>query len=450
MTGPVARPVCRGPVGPSAWLRRRTWLNGCVTETERAKVGQALDLLRDSLYEHVDTAMVNAYGPQWDERVADENAKHRSDGRRWPVSKTDLAVMLKVIQHEKIAPWWSSNTRGDPRIRSFASEILTLRNLFSHGDECIKEHARLLDTASRLLQLLGILVPVDFEGPDEFATKDAGDRETVDVPEVPPVVSDLFDSEIASLGEPVKRLGEMATKATNLDGDSAQHTLDAALSSMGQTEPDLIQPKQELFSTSIGEEAFSLLDETYLLEADGEHDSTVQKVLIALVRSLVLDSVMLISAMVSHVTSLAESSRALEPELKKEQLRIAVDRSALLAEWSEKGRIERARELVQLAHRMSEGSAIASSVIIRGNGELRSDPTIENDEAVRLLRDSSARARMLAAMAPGTYYETWVVMNLRDEGKLCNDLGRSDEAIQAFARAAEIIDRYPAADPDLM
>lgn len=85
-----------------------------------------------------------------------------------------------------------------------------------------------------------------------------------------------------------------------------------------------------------------------------------------------------------------------------------------------------------------------------GNLELMDDSTIENDEALRLVRDSIARARMLAAMDPGSPYETWLIWWLRREGKLCNDFGRPDEATRAFARADEIIDRYPTADPDLV
>ena len=414
-----------------------------MSETERARVGQALDLIRDALAAYVDDAMAKAYGPQWDERVADEDAKRRPNGQRHLVSKSDLAVLLKVIQHERIAPWSNSKTHDNLRIRSFASEILTLRNLFAHGNDCVNELVRLVDTASRLLQMLDQTVPSGLQPPDRVLTNDPSDAVAGDNAEQPPIAIDLFDSEVARLGESGERLAEMLRRVAELPITLAGSTLEAALSSVGQAAVGSFQSQQVVIVRSIGAEAFCLLEETYRLEADGEHDSAVQQVLIQLVRCSLFQP-LLASAMLADAASIGADSSPSELDL-----RAARDRLSLMEKSMGQGPVERWRELVRLAHHLDDGSPIANSVIVMGNFEILDDPAIGSDEALRLLRDSSARARMLAAMDPGSHYDTWVILFLRREGKLCNDLGRPDEATRAFARVDEIVDRYPTADPDL-
>lgn len=419
-----------------------------MTETERAKVGHALDLLRDVLQGYVDAAMVEAYGPQWDERVADEDAKRRSSGRRQAVSKSDLAVMLKVIQHERIVPWSNPNTYPDPRIRSFASEILTLRNLFSHGNECSNEHTRLLDTASRFLRLLDLPVPDGLAAPDRNVASGADDEVAVTVTEKPPVIPDLLEREVALLGEPVKRLWEMFSMAGKLGFElvflgisavKASQQKEIMEAAVGETMPRI---------STAGAEVFALLEETYRLEADGDHDSTVQKVLAQLVRCLILNGEILRIATVHYLLDSVPSARDSSGE-DSPQFNIALDRLRVFNEWMESTPSDRSYDLIRLANRLDEGSPIANYAIIFAYRQLLKDPIIESEEELRILRDCSARSRMLAAMQPGGFDETELVEFLRLEGKLCNSLGLSDEATEAFTRAAEIVDRYPAADPDV-
>lgn len=275
--------------------------------------------------------MVKAYGPQWDERVADEDAKRRPDGRKQRLSKSDLAVMLKVIQHKRIAPWWNSKTYTDPRIRSFASEILTLRNLFSHGNDCINEHVRLLDTASRLLQLLGLPGPGGLEPPDWAATKDPSDGLAIAVPGEPPIAIDLFDREVARLGESGKRLAEMLRRVNDLQLDLYGATLGADVSSVGHSEAaDLFHSQQRIILHTIGAEVFDLLDETYRLQSDGEHDLTLIQVLVLLVRCQLFGPMLASVALAYTAVEIADSSDSaaafeleseLEPELESEERR---------------------------------------------------------------------------------------------------------------------------------
>lgn len=76
-----------------------------MSDSERIQVGQALESISVALAPYVDEAMVNAYGDDWDEVVAEEDARRRKDGRRFPVSKTDLSVLLKALIHRRIHPW---------------------------------------------------------------------------------------------------------------------------------------------------------------------------------------------------------------------------------------------------------------------------------------------------------------------------------------------------------
>ena len=209
-----------------------------------------------------------------------------------------------------------------------------------------------------------------------------------------------------------------------------------------------------------GAEVLDLFEETQRLEADGDaHESTVLKVLALFARCTLFDGAMGLLALTYAFNEILDRSKAevapeAAPEATREERRArasaAADRASQMKRWMDQGPVEHWRELVQLAHHLDDGSTIANSIIVMGSLELLDDPATESDEALRLLRDSGARARMLAGMDPGSQYETWVVLFLRREGKLCNDLGLPDQATRAFARAAEIIDRYPSADPDLV
>lgn len=456
-----------------------------MSEIERERVGQALDLLRDALATCVDDAMALVYGPQWDERVAEEDAQRRR-GRKFPVSKNDLAVLLKAIYFKQIAPW--GNVKTYPRIRSFASEILTLRNLFSHGDDCIHEHSRLLDTANRLLQLLDLPVPGGLE-PSVLARKDdLDDRVAVAIAERPGTAIDFFSSELARFGESVEQVNDMLRRVEEIRKAAYRRVLDLSSFEPGSPADDFVQ--SELAKTvgntvdkSISSEVLDLLDDTYRLEDEAqEHDSAVLKVAAFFVRCALLNGAQglaLISLAFSEIRDQLDlESTAKEAEQQKyKEARAGLDaeegRKKLREEWleeSDKHRqrndrllarlklltelvgqpdIERWRELVRLARELNEGDPTSNELILLGNLQLLDDLAIEDDEALELTRDSVARARMLAAMEPGAHYESWLVLLLRREGELYNDRGQSDDAIRAFARADEIIDRYPAADPHL-
>ena len=447
-----------------------------MSDTERAKVAQALDLVRGALAAYVDAAMAKAYGAQWDERVADEEATRRPDGRRQHVSKNDLAVLLKVIQYRRIAPWWDSTTYVDPRIRSFASEILTLRNLLAHGNDCVNEHVRLVDTASRLLRMLDLPVPGGLQPPDQTPTNVPSDGVVVAVPAPSPIATALFDSEVARLGESGERVAQMLRRIQELPGLVYRQGLEDFKVDPGSPVADFVRSELNRTSGNTARkitdvEMLDLIDEIHRLEADADADpdaldSPSLKVLALFARGDFLGGAHGAVGLLALLYAVKERTYAMDeaaalirlaPEEKLEEreessarLRAAGHRVSLVEKWMRQGRVERWREIVQLAHRLDDGSPTANSVIIQGNLELLDDQSIDSDEALRLWRDSSARARMLAGMNPGSEYETVVIHSLRREGELCNDLGRPDEAARAFARADEIIDRYPAADPNLV
>lgn len=410
-----------------------------MNDTERSKVGRALDVLRNALEDYVDAAMEEAHGADWHQHVAAEDAKRRKDGRTRPVSKSDLAVMLKVIQHERIEPWGSPGTYSDPRIRSFASEILSLRNLFSHGDPCVNEHSRLLDTAARFLALLELPIPVELQ-PEAVDAKNVPDPSPdIAIPAEASIHMDAFERELSSLGEEVERLAEIFSRMAALPSECAGAILTGDVHGAFE---------------ATGAEAWGLLEETRRLEADGKHDSPVQRVLIAFIRCSLHDP-MLALALTSFAAALVRDSALAAPDSspvaeddvqRSESLR----RAEQVAQWLQISRSELSRELIRRAEKLSGGSAVANAAVIYASTDLLEDPALDDAEKLATVRDFVVRSRLLASMDPGSFAETWLVTGLRKEGALCNNLGRSEEAIQAFARADEIIDRYPAADPDLL
>lgn len=76
-----------------------------MSESERVQIGITLEVVRDSLRDFVDQALTAAYGPDWDD-LAEDDARRKS--RKWPVTKTDVTVMLKVLVHRRVEPWGSS------------------------------------------------------------------------------------------------------------------------------------------------------------------------------------------------------------------------------------------------------------------------------------------------------------------------------------------------------
>ena len=411
-----------------------------MTDTDRAKVGRALDLIRDALAPYVDTGMTAAYGTRWNDRIAAEDAKRRASGKRYPVSKTDLAVLLKVIQHERIAPWWDPQADPAGRIRSFASELLTLRNLYAHGDECKGEHHRLLDTAGRLLQMLRLPIPEALK-PEQSSS--AVDPETPAISA--PTSLSAYDSqlldEVLRLGPIGKRLAKIWTRigtitSSFLTGLQGPPALADRRSEQNEQVANLID--------QLGPEVLDLIDETEAIEGGVDDHSIALRAYVLATRAQLVDFPLRDVAVGFLVRSAERYEKAADSGIETNPFVDRIDRFTELLE----GRVERWREVVVLARKLNDGELLPNILIVMGNFEMEtpSDP----EETLRLVRDSVERARLLAAIDPGSSRETTLVQLLRREGALCNDLGRSDEAIRAFARADEIIDRYPTADPDLM
>jgi hypothetical protein len=393
-----------------------------VSDTERARVGETLDLLRDVLAPYVDAAMTEAYGDAWDDRVADEDAKRRTNGRRLPVSKRDLAVLLKSIQFERIAPWWNPSERPDPRLKSFASEVLTLRNLFAHGDDCHGEHARLVDTAKRLLRLLDLVVP---ERWSEAAESTGGQAVAV-----PSVAVDPFVEEINRLGPTAERLIEIWQRVGEI---TVEYTAFLAAGSPAGAEE--LQALRENVG-GMGDRVLDLL--VKVDELDGAPpDSEEVRVLIVATRSQV------VSTPLDDVIQLYEG---VLPTLSRSMDEARFDDLARFEEV----RLNRAfgwKEVVRLSNRLHDRDVFPNTMVLMASIALSSETT--GEQSIEHVREAVARTRALATREPGSSWESTLVRLLRREGEMSNDLGRTDDAVRAFARADEIIDRYPTADPDL-
>lgn len=422
-------------------MPHRLCLTVGVNETERAKVGQTLEAVRGALSVFVDEAMTTAFGSEWDDVVANGDAKRRPDGRKQLISKTDLAVMLKVIQFQKIDPWSPAGSYPNPRIRSYASEILTLRNLFAHGDECLNENARLLDTAGRFLELLGVPIPESLGTPDPVPAS-ASDMDRSDVAAgTSSNVNQVFNDVISRLGARGEVIAQLLARAEIVQRVTYRMALESFDAEPGSPEEALIRKDLPgLLSLTldkpVGKEVLDLLNELRGLDADADQvDSTVLRVLAQFVRCVLLDDP-------SGVAALSLAFEAIEKTDAD-----AGDQMELVTNSIRRG-VENWRHLIELARGIKERS-LSDTMIVMGNSAVARDSSTDTEESLVLVRDTSTRLRMFAGMEPGAKYEGWLIACLRFEGRLCNDLDRADEAMRAFARADEIIDRYPAADPDL-
>lgn len=432
-----------------------------MTETERAKVGHALDLLRDSLAEYVDAAMTTEYGVQWDERVAEEDAKRRSNGRKFQVSKGDLAVMLKVIQHERIAPWSNSKTNSDPRIRSFASEMLTLRNLFSHGDECLDEHARLRDTAGRFLKLLGLPIPHGLQVSDDAQRDKSSSVQMMAASGPITMINALVADELTRLGGSGDDVQQLLDRVETVRKVFYREVLESLDPDPESAEAELVEKAlpgllSYTLNRPVGAEVLEILDELARLEdTANKHGSDVLGVLVLFIRcqllalpeGLALPSLAFDAINHPSFTAGSEEQKA-DREARQAETRKAASQREMLTKLIPLAGAKGWHELISLAATLKDRS-MSNAMIFLGKGGVIADPTTSDEEAVGLVRDCTQISRMFAAMEPGAQWETWLVGLLRLEGRLCNDLGRPEEATQAFARADEIIDRYPGADPNL-
>jgi hypothetical protein len=417
---------------------------------ERTQVGISLDALRDVLSPYVDAAMSALHGPDWNLVVAAEDAARIRRPQR-PVSKRDLHTLLNVILHRRMAPWSSVDYS---RIRAYTSEILSVRNLHAHGDDCVGEHARLLDTASRLLRSLSLPPPPAFHAVDSV--------DAAAVPLADPAIGnvDPLTAEFDRLGVPGSRLLQLWGRAMDLrpllidlldktttpGSDSAKGVQESEL-------PPAAQQAQKI--AAVGGEVVDLLAETYELEdEDDPRVKTFALAARALLSDPILAGAVLVNAAILRSRELGEPTQEpghdLEgpgkpspPSIVRERLD-QIDRVVP----SPEGRRQQWIHVKALAGTLPDGDMIPQMLALSANSALL-ELLDKGDDGLEIVRDSIARVRMLAGQQPGSTWESSLVALFRREGRICNDSGRTEEALRAFARADEILDRYPAADPDL-
>lgn len=440
-----------------------------MSDTERGRVGEALEAIRQALASYVDDAMTEAYGENWDDVVAEDNARRRPDGRRFPVTKSDLYVMLQALIYRRISPW--ADLKTYPRVRAFASEILSLRNLHAHGDECTGEHVRLADTGSRILAMLGLPIPIELERPatqiqmpPELQAPSALARRGMS--------GDGLDDELARLGAVGEDLTAIGLRATELSASLTREFHDGLLA-LDPDRPDfaVFKAYMERVTSSVGEEVLQLLSR--LDEIDATHLRTTDPHLalaIHFIRSVVLSPTLhaaalsysatlqlehtrRIAAEVERVAALAEESSPTAEDLVSKLRGIEAIESRMpegMERVTEHNHETCAREVIREASQLADASPFAN--LAHASASLDLAMLARHDggwtsEALPHVRDGIARLRFLAGLEPGSMYESALVGALRLEGEICNDLGSPDEAVESFARANEILDRYPAADP---
>jgi tetratricopeptide (TPR) repeat protein len=441
-----------------------------------------LDALRVALSAYVDEAMVSAYGEHWDDLVAEEDAKRRKDGRRFPVRKNDLAVMLKVLIHRRIEPW--SSMREYQRLRAFASEILTLRNLHAHGDDCDDEANRLIDTAGRMLTLLAISVPRELQPLPLDLARIPGGEGSVHLSAPQPSTS-RWNAEIARLGEVGEQVSTIGSKATQL-GATLSTAISDELAALDPQAPDFDTFRRTLKPRmlSTGEEAVGLLAELERIELAGTEPKDPALALLFLLTRHVLTTESVGNCITVYWADLmaqqddaldrysqrfnetdvaeVESEHALEVEASRTDRDFTEDPDyrRLGERFAEVDRLVGAmgsgnfsQAIQQVASQLGEANHLANVALAIASMDAAWASKDENNrwthEALQHLKEANERLRFEAAMEPGTYNEEALVRGLRLEGEAYNDIGQPDAALQAFARAAEIVDRYPSADPDL-
>lgn len=448
-----------------------------MSDGERTQVGQALDALQSALSTYVDEAMVSGYGENWDDLVADDDAKRRTDGRRFPVRKNDLAVMLKVLIHRRIEPW--SRLREYQRLRGYAGEILTLRNLHAHGHDCAGEASRLMDTSSRMLALLGIAVPQELQAPRlDLASIPASNVTGALAAQQPPSTPrSRADAEIAHLGEAGQQAGEILQRASQL-----QQTLVSAygelLAAVDPEAPDLDAFRRERRSRelSIGQDAIGLLADLERIEiADTEPTDPALALLLLLarrqlttdslgecidvlsndLRRQVVDAHERRSARLNELLDAGlESATALSVEDSQTELRRLEQRLTEVDRLMDAmGSDHFSQEIQNVASQLGEASSLANFALAMDAHAAalssKGDDGHWTREALPHLGDAISHVRFEAGMEAGRGNESALVTLLRLQGEVYNDLGQSEDALASFARASEIVDRYPSADPDL-
>ena len=496
--------------------------------SERQRVTETLDQLAAALQPYVDEAMTAAYGTEWTDRVAKENAARFTNGKRFPVSKNDLQVLLKRIQFEPIKPWGTRPDRA--RIGAYAAELVSVRNLWAHGGSLQGEHARLADTVRRLLDTLDLPIP---EGlvPDEPSRSVAnmGSSRAVLSTEIVATMAapDAVQEAVDRLGETVRRPAQIFTAwvgggAWNElgfpdlrdDMDATVHALLRLHVAVAEVDEILEQSREtgaglprvlallaKAEQLSVGQEirrqsvviALKRVEHMKVLRdidadkrgeflarlgtVDEESDQDkIRRIEDVVLRQYelawewqqresapgadpmpapLLDPVKLRDRAIKHLKAMqAEVLRSFEwiDDQQDETFDRACATIQPLAEAVEQVSADPARlpsQAIRVAARLPEGLTLGHQALVYANFLLSDLLEEQGDSALALLREAVAHQRMLVGLAPAADVEAerMLASLLQMEGYLCNDLGRSDEAIRAFARADEIVDRYPFADP---
>ncbi len=409
--------------------------------------------------------MTELHGSEWNDVVSADDAQRYSKPKRH-VSKNDLAVLLKILQFRKMKPW--SDLADYQRVRVLASELTSVRNLHAHSDECVDELSRLIDTSGRLLRALGLTTPIELE---QMKTESS-------VTPIAPATQHeqaLIDPDAdISIGESGDRLAEIWSRGIELNeglGDQMKGRIRAVVA--GDLAADQIMDEaMEALVFSAGEEVVDLIAETYSLEVKAEQPHRDAVRALALSVRCQLSEPLFAASVLSHKADLQgraidRLSQLVEEESPSERkARDSFENDLVLQPLHDRlDMIERVvpdpvnrwdnwREVTRLAQKLNDGDSLPNLLILNSNmvllsGVEGSDSQDARDDELTLVRDSIVRSRMLASQRPGSLAETTLVMLLRREGRICADAGKSEEAIQAFARADEIVDRYPGADPDL-
>ena len=430
-----------------------------------------LEAIRGALAPFVDEAMTRAYGQHWDDVVAADDAKRRSNGRKFPVAKNDLYVLLRVLMHRRIEPWATIKTY--PRIRAFAGEVLSLRNLHAHGDDCLGEYTRLVDTGRRMLEMLTLPIPDNLKSVDRQARPALSESNAALLDVRPQIRIGRLDAEIATLGEEGEQLLHILARAFELSTVMLQDFNDG-LARLDPQDPDWGTFSERTFETSktAGAEVLELLTATDRIETERSDSLDPRLEVLGLAARCQLLTPLLASAAGAHLSALEsqagdlysadvariaeliESSQSddalalLEDSESKELLQRVEEGMRLLAPA---GSTNIWRELIQAASRLDDASPIGNIFVAFASIELAASAKDGEgnwtNEALPHIQEAILRLRFEAGTEPGSTYESVLVRALRFEGEIYSDLGRSDEALRSFARADEIVDRYPAADP---
>lgn len=431
-----------------------------MTRSERARVHEALDAIRDALTAYVDGAMVSAYGERWDDHLAVANSQRRRDGRKLAVSKNDLAVLLKAILFERIEPWATKATYS--RIRGYAGEILAVRNLFAHGDECSGEYQRLVDTAARMFQSLELAVPEDLRPSagdrvspqfEQSASQRSGSSLILDGH----AEGELAD-ELGSLGEAGKSAAAIFVRAQQIIDEISAAVMNAARS--GEIENILFPLKRADF----GSEALELFEALFLLEQSDDVKAPMDQLLLRFTRYVLSDRNNYLESaakftLLQKIRDAENYASSVGGEGWKDD-REAPTFVAYSDSWarlhrfteltSERSRIDYARDVLALAGQVPSSGVVVAVAIINVSIDLLEDESTERAEALQIVRECVARCRSHAARGSGSVFETFTAMFLRREGQILIDLDLPEEALKSFARADEIIDRFPTSDPELV